>query len=140
VREFSPIELRAGRGDEATWADRGRCAAEREARHSRQHDKEPKQHNEPFDALAKIEDFLLKSEEVHFEDVNGDNVGASRGEPAASRGARNTSPSCVSDVTRRSDKIAEAMIVSAQESNRGSHDSIITAIASTATPDGTDTA
>jgi hypothetical protein len=42
----------------------------------------------------------------------------------------------VSDVTRRSDKIAKAMIIAAQHSSRGSHDSIMTAVAPAATPDG----
>jgi hypothetical protein len=42
---------------------------------------------------------LLKVEDVHIEDINCDNLGASSGEPAASGGARNTSPFRVSDVT-----------------------------------------
>jgi hypothetical protein len=86
---------------------------EREARHLQQDDHKPKQRNEPFDACAKSEYFLLKVEDVHIESVNSDNLGASGGEPSASGGARNTSPRCVSDVTRRSDEIAEAMIIPA---------------------------
>ena len=74
-------------------------AGERESRHFRQDDQEPKQCNKPFDAIAKSKYFLLKVEEVHIEDVNSDNFGASRGEPAASSGARNTSPFRVSNVT-----------------------------------------
>ncbi len=74
---------------------------ERESRHSRQHDQEPKQCNKPFNATAKSEYFLLKFEDVHIENVNSDNFGAIRCEPAVSSGARNTSPFCVSDVTRQ---------------------------------------
>jgi hypothetical protein len=77
---------------------------------------------------------LLEIEDVHIEDVNSDNFGVSRGEPAASGGARDTSPFCVSDVTRRSDKLAEAMIISAQSSVRGAHYSIMTSVAVAATP------
>ena len=73
--------------------------AQRKARHSRQHDEEPKQCHEPLDAIAKSEYFLLKVEDVHIEDVNSDNLGASRCEPASSGGARNTSPFRVPDVT-----------------------------------------
>ncbi len=49
--------------------------------------------------LAKGEHFLLKVETTHIDNVNGDDLGASRGEPAASGGARNTSPFRVPDVT-----------------------------------------
>ncbi len=52
-----------------------------------------------YKAIAKGEYFLLKVEDVHIEDVNRDNFGASRCEPAASGGARDTSPFRVPDVT-----------------------------------------
>jgi len=85
--------------------------------------------------FAKSEYFLLKAEDVQIDNVDSDNLGVSRGQPAASGGARNTSPSCVSDVTRRSDKIAKAMIIPSLNASRGSHDSIITTAAHAANPD-----
>ncbi len=114
-------------------------AGERESRHFQQHDHKPEQRNHPIDACAKSEHFLLKVDNIHIDNVKRDNLGASRGEPAASGGARNTSPSCMSDVSRRSDEIAKTMIIAAQNSSRGRHDSIITAVAPTATRDKANT-
>ena len=68
--------------------------------------------------MTKSEYFSLKVEDVHIEDVNRDNFGASRCEQAASGGTRNTSPFRMPGVTCRSDKVAEAMIISAQRSSR----------------------
>ncbi len=93
------------RQEELTWEIQG------------QHDQEPKQCHEPLHPISKSEYFLLKAEDVHIEDVNSDNLGASRCEPASSRGAWNTSPFRVSDVTCGSDKIAEPMVISAQSSS-----------------------
>ena len=90
---------------------------------------------EPVDAFSKFEDFFLRHEHVHVDDIDGDNLGASRSQPAASREARNTSPNCVSNVARRSDKIAEAMIIPTLNSSRASHDAIITTAARVTTPD-----
>lgn len=88
---------------------------------------------------AKSEYLLLKVEDVHIDNIKSDNLGASRGEPAAGGGMRNTSPTCVSDVTGRSDKIVKAMIIAAQDSSRGSLDSIMTAVDPTATSERADT-
>ncbi len=107
---------------------------EREARYFQQDDHEPKHRNEAFDAFAKSQYFLLEADDVHIDNVKSDNLRRRRGEPTASRGPGNTLPSCVSDVTRRSDKIAKAMIVASLNSSRGSHDSIMTVTAPAATP------
>jgi hypothetical protein len=52
---------------------------EREARRLQHNDHEPKHRNEPFDALAKSEHFLLKPQDVQIDNVDSDNLGASRG-------------------------------------------------------------
>ena len=100
---------------------------ERKARHLQQNDYEAKYRRKPFNAFAKGEDFLLKATDIHIDNVDRDNLGPSRGHPAASGGARNTSPSCVSDVTRRPDQIAKSMIIPLLNASCGNHDTIITA-------------
>ena len=97
------------------WSQYGKAA---ESRHFQQHDREPEQFYEPFELCMKSESFLPKIDNIHVDNVNGDNFGASRGEPAASSGASNASPSCVSDVSCRSDKIAEPMVIPAQSTSR----------------------
>ncbi len=66
-------------------------AGERESRHFQQYDHEAEQRYQPFDARTKGESFLLKVDKIHIDNVDGDDLGASRSEPAESGGARNTS-------------------------------------------------
>ena len=101
---------------------------EREARDLHHNDHEPKHRNQPLHTFAKGKHFLLEAEDVQIDNVNRNQLGARRGQPAARGGARNTSPSCVPDLARRSDKIAEAMVVPSLNARRGNHDSIITTV------------
>ncbi|MAE67260.1 MAG: hypothetical protein CMJ18_23610 [Phycisphaeraceae bacterium] len=75
--------------------------------------------------MAKREHFLLKAADVQINNVDRDNLDARRGQPAASGGARNPSPSRVSDVTDRSDKIAKSMVISLLNESRGRHAAMI---------------
>jgi len=50
-----------------------------ETRDLQQHDDEAEQGDEPFDASAHSEHFLLKGEHVPFDDIEGDHLGACRG-------------------------------------------------------------
>ena len=84
--------------------------------------------------MAKSEHFLLKAEDVQIENVDRDKVGTSRGDPAASGGAGDTSSGRVSDLACRSDKVAKAMIISPLKASRVNHDSIIATVAHGANP------
>ena len=80
------------------------------------------------------QNYPLEVGEVHSDDVQRNNLGSSRRGRAAGSGPTNAKPRCMSDVTRRPDKIAEAMIICTPNSSRECHDSIITAIAPDAIP------
>ena len=108
-----------------------------QARRLQQNDHKPKHRHKPLDALVKSKHFLLKAEDVQIDDVYSYNLGTRGGQPTASGGARNTSPSCVPDVTRRLDKIAKSMIIPLLHASSVNHDSIITAVAHTANAGGT---
>ena len=105
-----------------------------EARHLHQNDHEPKHRKKPFNAIAQSEHFLLKAEDVQIKNVDRDEVGTSRGDPASRGGTRNTSPSRVFDISCRSDKIAKSMVVALLKASRVNHDSIIATVAHAANP------
>ena len=107
-------------------------AGEGEAAYFQERHDEPKQRIEPFDPIAKHEHFLLKPKDVHVDNVEGDDLGAIRGEPAVRRGAGDPSSGCVLDVSRRLDQFAKAMIIRALLASHGCHDSIISTTAAAA--------
>ena len=100
-------------------------AGQRESGRLQQSEQQPHQRNEPDDTISQSEQFLLKTENVNFADVDSNDLGASRFEPAVGCGARNTSLECVSNVAGRSDEFTEAMVISALNTSRSNHDSII---------------
>lgn len=106
---------------------------ERGTADSHKDDYEPENGNKPIDALPKSEHLTLQVTKACINDVQSDDLGGSRGEPAACCRAWNASSRRVSNDSGRSDQIAEAMIVPAKSSSRGSHDSINRAAANVAT-------
>ena len=103
-----------------------------EARHLHQNDHEPKHRKKPFNAIAQSEHFLLKAEDVQIDNVGRDNLGTSRFPPSPRGGVRNTSPSRVSDVTGRSDKITKSMVISLLNASFGNHAAMIATAVDTA--------
>ena len=58
-------------------------AGERESGHLQQNGQKPQQCDKPLDTAAQLEYFLLETEGVHVNNVDRDDLGASRRQPAA---------------------------------------------------------
>ena len=102
---------------------------ERKPRDLQQHDQDPQQRNQPFDAFSKCEYLPLEAEEVFVGVADGDDLEARRVSPSASRRAGNASLDGVFDVPGRPNQLAKAMVVSALSANRCDHASMITTAA-----------
>ena len=101
---------------------------ERELRELPQQDDEPQQRDEPFEASAMCEQVLLQLDDVPVHSVDSQHFGARRGQPSACGGAWDASSCGLMDVTRRTDEIAEAMVICALSSSCGAHASIMITI------------
>ena len=98
---------------------------EREPGELPQQDQESKQCNESINAPAQREHLPLPLDDVPVDPIDGDHFGAGGGQPTACGGARDASSGGLMDVARRSDEIAQAMVVRALISSCGAHSSIM---------------